>query len=815
MSDLKDHIGALLGAARTAQDAGRYDEAEALYRAAAQADPTSAAALHDLGGFYKLVGRLDLAEASLRAAHARAPDDPRTRHALGIVLMSQGRYAEGWPLYDARHQVAQLGLFKPQLPFAEWRGEDPKGKRILIFPEQGLGDQIQFSRFAPWLAEHGAEVTLVCHPALATLFRQSFDVNVVAAVGQIEFADPDYWVMSGSVAGRSGLGPESLPTQPYLRAEPKPPPVGKRIGVMTRGNPAHANDAQRSLPAEAATALTALPGALSLRPEDTGAKDFAETAAIIAGLDLVISVDTAVAHVAAALGKPTWILLPRIMTDWRWLEDRADSPWYPAARLFRQPAPGDWKSVLDEVFAALDAGPAPGVAPAAAVTAPRGGATEVARRRAAVADGRTDRARWADPANLEAAWEARAALAANAIPAGARVLDLGCGAMALERFLPAGCRYQPCDLVARDERTLVCDFNAGEFPDGAEADVAVALGVLEYLVDVPAFLTRLRRLEAPAVVSYCAAGRGGPEDRAALGWINAFTVDELVGMARDAGFEAGDFEFIDQHQLLLRLKPRAVRPAPERSVWVLSFNNVDNFGDRLGGQLLSQVLPPNACVRHVHHAPWDAPPEGDIDLLVLGLGNSLFGSLVTPELLALMDRAKAKVGIFGTQYRSTLEPALFAKVGDRLDAWFARSQEDVLLYGRDRSGVRHLGDWLVHAFPLARPDLDETLDLRTTDLLEGPLDRTIETIQRHRRVFSPRLHPLLCALCSAEQVAYEEQRPDGREPSGKFRGLLLDIFGTTRPERQFWPVDRAAVGAYKAQVAANIAELKAVIAALL
>lgn len=332
---------------------GHHDEALAALAAAVQAAPDSSLAHHDLGGVLKLLGRLAEAEASLRRAHELAPDDPRTRHALGIVLMSQGRYREGWPLYDARHAIPQLGLVKPALPFPEWRGEDVAGKRLLIFPEQGLGDQIQYARFAPSLAARGADVTLICHPVLAQLFDRCLGVRVLAASGGVEFPDPDYWVMSGSVVGRTGVDPDDLPKTPYLPADVGPVRPSGRIGVVTRGNPAHTNDAHRSLPAAQAAELMALPGAVSLHPEDTGAKDMADTAAIVAGLDLVVTVDTAVAHLAGAMGKPVWILLPRVMTDWRWMEGRTDSPWYPSARLWRQPAPGDWQSVLRDVRAAL------------------------------------------------------------------------------------------------------------------------------------------------------------------------------------------------------------------------------------------------------------------------------------------------------------------------------------------------------------------------------------------------------------------------------------------------------------------------------
>ncbi|MBS0331803.1 MAG: hypothetical protein JSS35_03470, partial [Proteobacteria bacterium] len=154
----------------------------------------------------------------------------------------------------------------------------------------------------------------------------------------------------------AGLSLEQIPKAPYLRPPAGAPAEGGGVGVLTRGRPEHPNDANRSLGPEAAARLLALPGARSLHPDDTGAADFADTAALIAPLDLVISVDTAVAHLAAAMGKPTWILLPAFMNDWRWMEARSDSPWYPTARLFRQPAmDSGWSPVLDDVEAAFAA----------------------------------------------------------------------------------------------------------------------------------------------------------------------------------------------------------------------------------------------------------------------------------------------------------------------------------------------------------------------------------------------------------------------------------------------------------------------------
>lgn len=337
--------------------AGRFPEAEVQLSRLAAAHPGHNGVQHAWGAFLHQLGRLEEAEGPLRKAHALAPDNEQTRLALAGCLLAQGRYAEGWPLFEARHVVAiPAGGGKPEHPQPEWRGEPLAGRRLMIWPEEGFGDQIQFARFAPWLAAQGAEVFLLTPPPLARLFQQSFpNVQVVATQGRVDIPEPDYWVMSASVAGRAGVDLGNLPAEPYLTAPQATTPKGARIGVVTRGQPNHGNDAHRSLPPDLGQRLLDLPGAVSLAPADTGAQDFADTAALIAGLDLVISVDTSVAHLAGALGKPVWILLPHVGTDWRWMRDRSDSPWYPTARLFRQPAKGGWAPLVDEVVKAAQA----------------------------------------------------------------------------------------------------------------------------------------------------------------------------------------------------------------------------------------------------------------------------------------------------------------------------------------------------------------------------------------------------------------------------------------------------------------------------
>ncbi|RAK57151.1 glycosyltransferase family 9 protein [Phenylobacterium deserti] len=341
---------ALMAQADAARGSRRRGEAEALYRQAIQAAPERPEPLHYLAGLRVLAGDLAEAEALYRAALARDGSADASARGLASVLLEQGRYREGFAYWEARHQLARMA--KPPLPFAEWRGEPIAGKRLLVWPEQGFGDQIQFARFLPMLQARGAELTVFCRPGLERLLSQWPGVDVRPADGPVEFPDPDYWVMFCSLAGRMGLEVGDIPGGAYLRApqEGPSPPAGARIGVMTAGNPEHGNDAHRSLPAEQAARLHALPGTIDLSPASTGARDFADTAKIIAGLDLVISVDTSAAHLAGALGRPCWTLLPAVGTDWRWMHGRRDTPWYESMRLYRQPGEGRWAEVVDQVL---------------------------------------------------------------------------------------------------------------------------------------------------------------------------------------------------------------------------------------------------------------------------------------------------------------------------------------------------------------------------------------------------------------------------------------------------------------------------------
>ena len=261
---------------------------------------------------------------------------------------------------------------------------------------------------------------------------------------------------------------------------------------------------------------------------------------------------------------------------------------------------------------------------------------------------------------------------------------------------------------------------------------------------------------------------------------------------------------------------------PLKRVLVLSYLNYKNFGDRLGFHVLNALLPANIQLVHV---PLDYSyiPDGDFDLMILGLGQSLnTGAILRPELVDLVGRIPYTIGIFGTQYpsqyRREIEPRQFRNFLSRLTSWWARYETDIRDYGEGIAHVRHLGDWLVAAFPMSEPRLDKSLTIEAgSNMLEAPLDRTIQWVQAYRAVRSERLHPLLCALTSAERVAYHEQREarHSDEISGKFGSMLLDIFGRTWPEDEWFEVDRAAVVRYKMKVEANMAALRQQIVGLL
>jgi hypothetical protein len=286
-------------------------------------------------------------------------------------------FDRGWEKYEWRWELAdELWGFGSKPAFAQpaWDGTgDIAGKTILLHAEQGYGDTIQFCRYAPLVAEKGAKVILSVQPSLKRLLSGFGGAQTVLAEGEdLPAFDLHCPILSLPRAFRTRLetipppAPPSVPSQLTKEWETRLGHGKPRIGIAWSGRPSHKNDHNRSLPLRAMLGLLDLPIELvslqkEIRSEDQGIldaagiahfgpalTDFLETAALVSSIDVVITVDTAVAHLACSLGRPTWILLPYI-PDWRWLLERADSPWYPTARLFRQPGIGDWDSVMREV----------------------------------------------------------------------------------------------------------------------------------------------------------------------------------------------------------------------------------------------------------------------------------------------------------------------------------------------------------------------------------------------------------------------------------------------------------------------------------
>jgi tetratricopeptide (TPR) repeat protein len=364
-----------LGSALLAE--GRAEEAALHLRAAARADPDSADACNLLGGALLALDAAPEAAGWFRLAVRRAPRHLQARFGLAVALLAQGRFREGWEEYEARWQDPAFTADERHYEQPTWDGREPlAGRTILLHAEQGLGDTLQFVRYAPLVRARGARVVLAVQAPLMALCAGLADVVVErgADAGPIDLHCPLL-----SLPRAFGTELDSIPADiPYLRAPPDHLAAWSarlggrrraRIGIAVAGDAGHPEDAQRSIPA--ALFLKAFGGIDAevhvlqkpIRESDAAAlagaqvhaaaiEDFRDVAALASLLDLVVTVDTAVAHLAGALGVPVWVLVQH-GADFRWLRHRTDSPWYPTARLFRQPRYGDWASVLAAVHAAL------------------------------------------------------------------------------------------------------------------------------------------------------------------------------------------------------------------------------------------------------------------------------------------------------------------------------------------------------------------------------------------------------------------------------------------------------------------------------
>ena len=408
-----DHPAIHNNIGNTLKLAGRLEEAEVAYRRVTELAPSAVEGLRNLAATLKDLGQVREGEALCRKALGMSANDPLILDTLGNILMADGRVDEalqnydralairpefaaahgnrsmalllkgdfepGWAEYEWRWQSDTFTSPKREFPTPLWDGSPLDGRTILLHTEQGMGDAIQFARYVSMVAERDGKIILACQPELVRLFHTLPGPERVVTYG--ELPDFDCHAPLLSLPRLFGTGLDTIPAEvPYLDADEGLTRIwaerigeapGPKVGVVWRGNPDQRVNRVRSCPPQLLRALEDIPGIrlFSLQKEvgDDGVPegftdlgphlgDFADTAAAIQQLDAVVSICTSVAHLAGALGCPTWIMLA-FAADWRWLQEREDSPWYPSVRLVRQQAPGDWAEVVKRVADALGKDP--------------------------------------------------------------------------------------------------------------------------------------------------------------------------------------------------------------------------------------------------------------------------------------------------------------------------------------------------------------------------------------------------------------------------------------------------------------------------
>ncbi len=358
----------------------RFQEAIRQLELAVRQQRGLAPAWNNLGARYERLGRIEQAIACYRQALAIAPHFAEAHLNLGMALLLTGRFPEGWQHYEWR--LTQRGPRWERYRRPLWDGANPSGLRILLVAEQGLGDTLQFVRYVPWLANLGALVYLECPWRLTPLLRSLPGLARLIPAGTV-LPDYDVFLPLMSLPGRLGTGLDNIPADvPYLsvpqhlvarwQAWLDREASGLRVGLCWASNASAKSARLRSLSlaqlldvlgvdgitffslqrGPQAAEISGLPPGMRVVDLEAHASGILDTAAGIMNLDLVISVDTMVAHLAGAMARPVWTLLP-FAADFRWMLGREDSPWYPTMRLFRQPAPGDWAGVIRELAGEL------------------------------------------------------------------------------------------------------------------------------------------------------------------------------------------------------------------------------------------------------------------------------------------------------------------------------------------------------------------------------------------------------------------------------------------------------------------------------
>ncbi|HKN22753.1 MAG TPA: tetratricopeptide repeat protein, partial [Terracidiphilus sp.] len=365
---------------------GRFAEAVEMFERAEVLGNRAAAS--NRGNSLLDLGRMEEALKAHEAAVDRDPLSTGAKYNLALTQLRLGDWERGWTGYEARWQFPEVHRRPRFFKQPRWQGEELHGERVLLHAEQGLGDTIQFCCYAALVAARGGVPILQVQSAAERLMRSLAVVRVGLAQTAVLGADPPQFDLECPLLSLPAVFRTSIDTVPwdgaYLGADMEfaaeklaqfpSGAYGLRVGLAWAGNPRYKADRARSMrlatllpllrvvdatwislqKGEAAEQLAALPHDVCVWDGSSRERDLAETAALVAGLDLVITTDTCIAHLAGAMGKPVWILLPHL-ADWRWMQASETTPWYPSARLFRQTSPGDWAGVLERVIAALDA----------------------------------------------------------------------------------------------------------------------------------------------------------------------------------------------------------------------------------------------------------------------------------------------------------------------------------------------------------------------------------------------------------------------------------------------------------------------------
>jgi len=379
-----DHAGACNNLGSALRERGLLDEAVAAYQKAISLKRDYADAYSNLGNVLKEQARLDESIAACRQAIKLCPTLPEAHNNLAMSLLARGDLPQGWEEYEWRSKCKDFPSPRRNFPQSRWDAEPLNGRTLLLYAEQGAGDMIQFIRYLPLVAQCGGRIIVECPPELLRLFQTSGQPCQFVPRGEpLPAFDLQCPLLSLPLVFKTTL--ESIPARvPYLFPDPKLlefwrektalSASGLKVALTWAGNPACKGDRTRSLSLDALAPFSQArgvtfysvqkgdaagqarqpPAGLQLIDLSPELHDFADTAAALCSMDLVITTCTSVAHLAGALGRPVWVML-QFAPDWRWLLDRQDSPWYPSARLFRQSARGDWNGVIRRILQALSA----------------------------------------------------------------------------------------------------------------------------------------------------------------------------------------------------------------------------------------------------------------------------------------------------------------------------------------------------------------------------------------------------------------------------------------------------------------------------